>query len=535
MPEPHLTIYVNGVAIAARGGNWGMEDAMNRIGRDRLEPYFRLHQLANVNIIRNWQGQNTEPVFYDLADKYGLMIWNDFWEVTENSNAEAEDPTLFLENARDVVKRYRNHPSIVIWCGRNEGVPQPTITDGLAALLTKLDGTRYYSPSSNQVNLRPSGPYRYQDPKLYFDTLNRGFSVELGIPSLSTLESFRHWVAPQNQWPISDAWAYHDWHEDGNGDVHPFMEHLDMQFGAPTSLPDMERKAQMLNYTLHRAIYEGFNAHLWAPNSGRMIWMTQPAWPSNMWQMFSHDYDTQASFYGVMHASEPQHVQLDLSNYNVGVINTTTEPLAGAKVEASVYSLDNKQLYTKMVPVSVPMDAMRNVLQVPLAAMFAGQPAEAGAEPAGETGSAGSEMDAPVFVRLNLTAANGKLLSSSIYWLAAHEEDLRKLNSLPQAQIASHVTAGTDGDEKVVTAKLTNRGTRAAVELKLTLEEAQGGERILPAYYSDNYVTLLPGETPDGDHPLSGHGCAGLAGAGFARVQPCADRAAGGSVAFDAV
>jgi hypothetical protein len=208
--------------------------------------------------------------------------------------------------------------------------------------------------------------------------------------------------------------------------------------------------------------------------------MTQPAWPSNMWQMFSHDYDTQASFYGVMHASEAQHVQLDLSNYNVAVINTTIDPIDGASVEAGVYSLDNKQLYTKTIPVSVAMDDMKDVFQLPLAAMFA-QP----------------EMDAPVFVRLKLTGSDGKVLSSNIYWLAGREQDMRKMDTLAQADVAAHVMTGPADErgEKTVTAKLTNQGTQAAVELKLTLEEAQGGARILPAYYSDNYVTLLPGES----------------------------------------
>ena len=78
------------------------------------------------------------------------MVWNDFWEVTQDSNGEAEDPQLFLNNARDTILRYRNHPSIVMWCGRNEGVPQPIINRGLIQLTHSLDGTRYYSPSSNR-------------------------------------------------------------------------------------------------------------------------------------------------------------------------------------------------------------------------------------------------------------------------------------------------------------------------------------------------------------------------------------------------
>ena len=76
-------------------------------------------------------GQNTEETFYDLADEYGLLVWNDFWDSTQNYNVEPEDPALFLENARDTILRFRNHPSIVMWCGRNEGVPQPIINEGL--------------------------------------------------------------------------------------------------------------------------------------------------------------------------------------------------------------------------------------------------------------------------------------------------------------------------------------------------------------------------------------------------------------------
>ena len=66
-----------------------MDDSRKRVSREQLEPYFRLHRDANLNIIRNWVGQNTEEVFYDLADEYGLMVWNDFWESTQNYNVEA--------------------------------------------------------------------------------------------------------------------------------------------------------------------------------------------------------------------------------------------------------------------------------------------------------------------------------------------------------------------------------------------------------------------------------------------------------------
>ena len=469
-----LILKVNGVRIAARGGNWGMDDSRKRVNREHLEPFFRLHQVANVNIIRNWVGQNTEQTFFDLADEYGMMVWNDFWASTQDWNAEPEDPQLFIENARDVVKRFRNHPSVVIWCGRNEGVPQPVLNEGLIKTFAELDGTRYYSPSSNKVNLRDSGPYMYKDPAFYFSN-NRGFSVELGISSMSTLESFKASIAQPDQWPISDAWAYHDWHHGGNGATEPLMAKIEEQFGAATSLEDFERKAQMFNYVDHRAIFEGFNQHLWTPNSGRMLWMTQPAWPSNMWQILSSDYDTQASFYAVQRACEPRHVQMDLANGQIAVVNTTREPLIGAKVRARIVSLDGHEIQRTEGPGQVAANAMAFSFHLDLPALTAG--------------------DKVVLVKLELMDAAGKTISDNLYWWAPDDAAYRAMNDLPKIKLESSVSEQREGSEMVLSLTLRNPSQTPILAVKATLEKAKTGERILPAYLSDNYVSLLPGET----------------------------------------
>ena len=242
--SPYLVIRVNGVRIAARGGSWGMDDWRKRVSRERLEPFFRLHREAHLNVIRNWVGQNTEDVFYDLADEYGLLVLNDFWESTQDFQLEAEDVPLFLANAADVIKRYRNHPSIAIWFGRNEGVPQPVLNEGLERLTRELDGTRYYSGSSNRINLQDSGPYDYREPSTYFTEYAKGFAVEVGSPSFPTLEAFKAAIPAEDRWPISDDWAYHDWHQSGNGATRSFMNAMAAKLGAAASLEDFERKAQ---------------------------------------------------------------------------------------------------------------------------------------------------------------------------------------------------------------------------------------------------------------------------------------------------
>ncbi len=467
---PYLVIKVNGVKIAARGGSWGMDDWRKRVSRETLEPYFRLHRDAHINIIRNWVGQNTEDAFYDLADEYGLMILNDFWASTQNYQLEPGDVPLFLANARDVIDRYRNHPSIVVWFGRNEGVPQPVLNEGLENLVYSEDGTRWYTGCSNQINLQNSGPYSYKAPGDYFTTFDRGFSVEVGTASFPTLEAFKAAVPVADQWPISDAWAYHDWHADGNGSTKPFEAALAAQFGAPTSLPDFERKAQMMNLDNHRAIFEGMNAGLWTHNSGRLLWMTQPAWPSTMWQILSHDYDTQASFYGVMSAAEPVHIQMNLPDRQVIVVNNPTAAISNATAQVDIYDVSGKRVGGGTRKVDVAGVAITPPMNFDISDAVAKYKA--------------------VIVRLSLTATDGTELSRNVYWQGNTPEDLKALSAMP----AGKVEVSSQKTPTGIAVTLHNPNATPVLETKLTVLDAQGN-RILPAYYSDNYVSLLPGES----------------------------------------
>ncbi|WP_239016886.1 glycosyl hydrolase 2 galactose-binding domain-containing protein [Sphingomonas ginkgonis] len=470
---PYLVLRVNGVRIAARGGNIGMDDFMKRVDRARLEPFFKLHRDAHLNIIRNWVGQNTEESFYELADENGLMILNDFWESTQDYNIEPQDPQLFLANAAEVVRRFRNHPSIVVWFGRNEGVPQPIVNEGLQALINREDGTRLYMGSSNRINLQNSGPYNYRSPVEYFTEHAKGFSVESGTPSLPTLEAWKRAIPAADRWPISDAWAYHDWHQTGNGAVKTYMDTLAARFGPGTSLEDFERKAQMMQYESYRAIFEGFNAGLWTQNSGRMLWMTQPAWPSSAWNIFSSDYDTQASFYGVKKAAEPVHVQMNLPDWKVVLVNNRLQDLSGVTVRARVVGLDNRRLGERSATIGAKAGAVTDAFTLDPAALTA---------------------NGVALVRLEAIDAAGTLISSNFYWQAASDGAYRAMSGMAQATLEASVSRRAEGAERVAVVTLTNRGPTPAIEAKLTVFNADGSQ-VLPAYFSDNYVSLLPGES----------------------------------------
>jgi hypothetical protein len=98
-----------------------------------------------------------------------------------------------------------------------------------------------------------------------------------------------------------------------------------------------------------------------------------------------------------------------------------------------------------------------------------------------------------VVVRLDLVAADGTPLSSNLYWLARDAEGSRKLSAMAAQSVSIAARSAKAGAETVVTVSLANTGSAPALNGKLTLVDAKGA-RILPAYYADNYVSLLPGD-----------------------------------------
>ena len=471
----YLVIKVNGRRIECIGGDWGMDDAMKRVSRERLEPYFRLEHDAHLNIIRNWAGQSTSKVFYDLCDKYGIMVWNEFWMNTETWNYTPVDHALFLRNAEDTIKRFRNHPSIALWCPRNEGVPSEDVNEALDRMVRELDGTRYYQPNSRLVNLRSSGPWGNLPLDQYFDNLNQGFTTELGAGCVPSAEVMRTMMPIADLWPPGDDWTYHNMHKywSGVSDIKSTFERITTRYGAPTDLDDFCRKAQMLNYETYRAIIEGFNSRLWNDCSGVIIWMTHPSWPSMVMQLYTWDYDPTASLFGAMKGAEPMHIQMTLPECKIQVINHQAEPLEDVKASATIYDLSGH-----------PEQSTNEIL----------------------TAAAGDctdvfTLDFPAtgahLVKLELLDSYGKLLSQNLYWHARDERQLQQLNALPHVELKGKWHRRRTAQGWVIEGKIKNPSGSPALEARLTLRDAKTGGRVLPVYYDDNYLSLLPGETRD--------------------------------------
>ena len=270
-------------------------------------------------------------------------------------------------------------------------------------------------------------------------------------------------------------WFLHDWCTQGNQGVNSYQDAIQTRLGTAVSLDEFCVKAQFVNYENIRAMFEAWNANLWNDASGLMLWMSNPAHHSTVWQTYDYDLDVNGTYYGARKGCEAIHVQASLTDWQVLVANHTTQALGGGTVTAELYDLAGNAL-------AAPQSQAVTVASSSVASLFA-------------VGFAAS-MPSPHLLRLRLTDRQGTLLSENVYWRYLNAQDMLALNQLPQVPVSADVhTAEDSANELTVT--LSNDGHAVAAMVVLSLRDRNSGQRILPAYYSENYLWLLPGETRD--------------------------------------
>ncbi|SHE32902.1 Glycosyl hydrolases family 2, TIM barrel domain [Mariniphaga anaerophila] len=475
--DAYIIVKVNGQRIYCKGGNWGMDDAMKRVSRERLEPYFKLHKNQNYTMVRNWTGESTEELFYDLCDEYGLLVFNDFWLSTENFNLDVLDYKLFMDNVTETVRRFRNHPSIALWCPRNEGFASDLLESQIAKFLAAEDITRHYIGNSRELNSANSGPWHYQfDPAFYY-SLAGGFRSEVGTPSLPTAETVKEFMAIEDTWPIGDVWYYHDWHMTPVGDSKfaiLYKEGIDKKMGDSDNLQEFTKKAQIINYESHRAIFEAWNSKMWNDASGILLWMSHPAWPSMVWQTYSSNGETSGAYYGAQKACTFLHVQMSLDKHQIDVINTSLHSYKNLILNVSIYNLDGTKLSDEDIKIK---DIAPNNL-TPITEL-----------------TKSNEKTGLHFVKLTLKDRRNKVVDDNTYWLTDKNFNLKGLSQLPKVTIKTFVKNIVEENGKLRgTVLLHNASKSIAASISLDLRDRNSGKRVLPVYFNDGYFFMMPDE-----------------------------------------
>ena len=361
MVDGILHLKINGEPVYLKGGNWGMSEYMLRCRGEEYDLKVKLHQEMNFNMIRNWIGSVTDDEFYQACDKYGIMVWDDFW-LNSNSNLP-DDVFAFNMNAVEKIKRLRNHACIAVWCGDNEGYPLPPLNKWLEEDVNVYDGgDRAYHANSHSDGLSGSGPWMNSHPNWYFTkapygyganiTRGWGLRTEIGTAVFTTFESFKKFIPEKNWWPRNEMWNKHFFgNSGGNAGPDKYFSTVEYNYGKAKGIEDFCRKAQLVNVEVNKAMYEGFQHHIWDDASGILTWMGQSAYPSLVWQTYDYYYDLTGAYWGIKKACEPVHIQWSYADNSVKVINTTLQDLQGLKATARVYNLDGKEMgrYTQNV------------------------------------------------------------------------------------------------------------------------------------------------------------------------------------------
>ena len=457
--DTRLRIYINNRRLVPKGGNWAFsENNLNYRGRE-YDAAVRHHREMNYNMIRNWVGMTGDKEFYEACDRYGLMVWQDFWLANPADGPDPNDEAMFMDNAVDFVKKIRNHPCIGIYCGRNEGYPPKTLDDGLREAVATLHPGLDYISSSADDGVSGHGPYNALSPKEYFEKQTGKLHTERGMPNVMTFEGLSRTLKAEHLWPQNLYWGRHDYTMEGAQRGASFNQLIADNFGGPASVEEFCEWAQWINYEGYRAMYEGGNKNA----MGLLIWMSHPCWPSMVWQTYDYYLEPTAAYFGVKHACEPLHVQWNPITRQVEVINHSAGHQTGI-VTATVYDINGNLIWSREMPYDLQEDHYLDAMTVEEPLHFEGV----------------------YFLRLTLTDISGKQMSLNDYVQSTIGTDRRQLHDMRRTQVSAQINRNR--------ITVTNIGDVPAVMLRLNLKGSDG-EQILPVFYSDNYFHLMPGES----------------------------------------
>ncbi len=462
----HLTLFVNGQRILCRGGNWGMDEGMLNCDRAGYDLRVRLHHDANLNMIRNWVGMTGREAFYDACDRYGILVWDDFWLANPVDGPDPDDRAMFMANVRDKIRRVRSHASLALYCGRNEGEPPTDLDAGMREAVPTLDGSRLYLPNSAAGTVTGHGPYEIKDVEWYFANRGKTFHSELGIVAVPVVESMRAMMPAENLWPINDMWAVHDYQSPR---MPLYTERIEQRYGKPTSIEDYCRKAQMVNMESAKAMYECLQAN---QGGGVLVWMTQPAWPSLICQLYDYYFEPTAAYFGAMKACEPVHIFWNSGADTIEAANDTITNCNSLTAEAWIYGLDGKERGHKSTPVDLASTSVKEcfALERP------------------------TDPKQVFFVKLVLRRG-AEVISDNFYWSSGKGGSCSDLNTLPNVKLPATANWVENSQTCRIRVQISNPGPAVALMIRLKVQRDRSGARVLPVFYSDNYFSLLPGES----------------------------------------
>jgi exo-1,4-beta-D-glucosaminidase len=494
---------INGRPILIRGGGWSSDVLERPLSRNRLDAQLRYVREMGLNTIRQ-EGKLEPDDFYDATDRLGILVMTgwcccDQWEKWDKW--DPEDYSVGPESLRDQLLRLRSHPSIFVWLNGSDKPPIAAVEQKYLKVEADVEWDRPVVSSATEApstvsgpsGVKMRGPYDYVPPSYWLaDTKNGGafgFATEISPgPAVPPIESLEAMLTREHLWPIDRVWNYHA----GGGqfkNIEIFSAALQARYGPARDAADYARKAQALTYEGERAMFEAYARNKYT-STGVIQWMLNNAWPSIIWHLYDWYLRPGGGYFGTKAACEPVHVQYSYDDRSVVIVNDTQESVKGLNVTATVLDFALSDRFSKTATIDLPADGVVRVLNIPSL----------------------PDLTTTYYVTLTVTTASGETVSRNFYWLSTKEDvlawgkstwyytptiahgDLTQLMSLPRTsvQVESTFEQGAT-PERRGRITISNTGQALAFQLRLKAVDAAGTE-VLPVYWQDNYVSLLPGE-----------------------------------------
>ena len=498
--------YVNGKKILIRGGGWS-PDMLLRDDHARLETDFRYIREMNLNAIR-LEGKMETDDFYDLADEQGILImagWCccDHWE--QWNHWQHGDLEIATASLRSQILRMRSHPSMLVWLNGSDGPPPADVETAYIQVLKETDWPNPTISSASQKptsvtgksGVKMTGPYDYVPPDYWLTDTSKyggafGFNTETGPgPAIPLVSCLRKFIPPDHLWPQDSFWDYHAGSE-GFKNLNHFEGAMKSIYGAPTGLDDYETKAQAMAYDGERAMFEAYSRNKYT-STGIIQWMLNNAWPSTIWHLYDYYQQPAGGYFGTKKACEPLHVQYSYDDKSVVVVNSLYQKFSGLTVTAHLYDNSLHERFSRQAQTDVDADGVAKVFTIP-AEVFS--------------------STAPVyFVKLELQSSDGKAVSTNFYWLSPKKstyewgktdykytpvssyEDFTTLQNLPKAKLEINDRAASAADGPAIHLTVKNPSDHLAFQLRFGVRKKGQDTEILPVFWNDNYIELMPGES----------------------------------------
>ncbi|MGE5420501.1 MAG: beta-glycosidase, partial [Chloroflexota bacterium] len=246
-----------------------------------------------------------------------------------------------------------------------------------------------------------------------------------------------------------------------------FNEMVNKGFGPVKDAKEFTDLAQWINYNGYRGMFEGRSRY----RQGLLLWMSHPAWPSMVWQTYDYYLEPTAAYFGCKKASEAIHIQWNPVFDNIEVVNYNAHDRMDLTAKAQIYNMDGTLQWEKEAALGCREDSTVTCFKLVFPA----------------------QVSKVHFIRLTLEE-NGKVISRNFYWRGSEDGNYQALRSLPGINIGYNTKASRSDDGWVIMTTLTNATDIPALMIRLKVVGKENGERILPVMYSDNYVSLMPGE-----------------------------------------